>query len=217
MSEISLHLVAPNDPVLNKIAKPVELPKITLADTQNKIESLLHLAYGEQTDRSKPVLVGLAAPQAGISERIILVDVGADGKGSVSDLRVFINPEITWHSEKTNEWYEGCFSTDRVCGIVTRPTKIRLRAYDKEGNKVKGEYSGYTARIFQHEIDHLNGKEFTTLITDDNNLHWVEEAEFPEYRDKEAWRNWPKKCPRGKWNKIKGIKNCVKKIVSLHY
>lgn len=207
MSEIKLHLVAPNDPVLNKIAKSIDVSKIYTPVIQRKIESLLNLAYGEQIDRTKPVLVGLAAPQAGISKRIILVDVGADGKGAVSDLRVFINPEIAWYSEETNEWYEGCFSTDRVCGIVRRPTKIKLHAYDEKGAQVKSEFSGYTARIFQHEIDHLDGKEFITHISDDNNLHWVEENEFPEYRDNEAWRNWPKKCSKEKWQQIKQSKN----------
>jgi peptide deformylase len=200
-------LVLPNDRILNQIAKTVGQEAISSKIIQETIESLLNLAYGEQSDRSKPVLVGLAAPQAGISKRIILVDVGADGKGSVSDLRVFIDPTITYYSKETNDWYEGCFSTDRVCGIVSRPTTIKLRAYDRFGNKIEKEFSGYIARIFQHEIDHLNGKEFITHITDNNNLHWVEEKEFPQYRDKEAWRNWPNKCSRERWEKIKGINN----------
>jgi len=71
---------------------------------------------------------------------------------------------------------------------------------------VEEEYSGYTARIFQHEVDHLDGKEFTTYITDDKKLHWVEEEEFPAYRNQEGWRHWPHKCPRQKWERIKGIR-----------
>lgn len=203
MKAKSAGLVAPNDPILNKVASPVSIDKIQTFEIQEIIENLLNIAYGEQQDRTKPVLVGLAAPQAGISKRIILVDVGADGHGGVSDLRVFINPEITWKSKEENEWYEGCYSTSNVCGIVSRPTKIKLQAFDLDGNKVESEYSGYTARIFQHEIDHLDGKEFITHITDEQNLHWVKEAEFPQYRDKEAWRTWPKKCSFAKWTKIK--------------
>lgn len=119
-------LVAPNNPVLNKIAQAIKEEDITSEETKNTIEKLLNIAYGEQKDRSKPVLVGLAAPQAGISKRIILVDIGADGHGGVSNLQVFINPEIVWHSDETQEWYEGCYSTDRVCGIVERPVSIKL-------------------------------------------------------------------------------------------
>ena len=61
-----------------------------------------------------------------LTKKIILVDIGADGHGGVSDLRVYVNPEITWMSDEKEEWYEGCFSTDRVCGIVNNPKKIKI-------------------------------------------------------------------------------------------
>lgn len=202
-------MVAPNDPVLNKIADEIKPEEIVSAEIKETIEKLLNIAYGEQKDRSKPVLVGLAAPQAGISIRIILVDVGADGHGGVSNLQVFINPIITWRSEEQEEWYEGCFSTDRVCGIVKRPVSVKVRAYDQKGRSSEKQYEGYVARIFQHEIDHLNGREFVTRITDDSKLHWVEDGEFPQYRDREAWRTWPNKCTRERWERIKGIGKSV--------
>lgn len=197
---------APNDPILIKVAEKIPVKDIKSPEVQKLINKMLSFAYPEQSDKSKPVLVGLAAPQVMISKRIILVDVKAEGHGVVGDLRVYINPEITWTSKAKNEWYEGCFSTDRVCGIVSRPTKIKIKAYTKDGKLVEEKYEGYTARIFQHEIDHLNGNEFTTHITNDEKLHWVEDGEFPKYRDKEAWRTWPNKCPREKWEEIKGIK-----------
>ncbi|MES3005624.1 MAG: peptide deformylase [Patescibacteria group bacterium] len=207
MSPLKLDkFVKPSDPVLTLIAQSVDIKDIEFKETQNSINEMFTVAYGEQKDANKPLLVGLAAPQVGISKRIILVDVIADGKGKVGDLRLYINPEIIWFSKEQKEWYEGCFSTSRVCGIVSRPDKIKIRAFTKEGEIVEEEYSGYTARIFQHEIDHLNGKEFTTHITDDNNLHWVEEEEFPKYRNEEGWRDWLNKCPREKWNEIKRIK-----------
>lgn len=199
--------VKPDDPVLVRIAEAIDISKISSSETQKAIEEMLSVAYGEQVDRMKPLLVGLAAPQIGISKRIILVDVAARGGGlEVGDLRVYINPEIIWISEEKSEWYEGCFSTDRVCGIVSRPTKIKIKAFTKEGQPVEEEYEGYTARIFQHEIDHLNGIEFVTHVSDDDKLHWVEKDEFPEYRNNEGWRNWQKKCPREKWERIKGIR-----------
>ena len=89
--------------------------------------------------------------------------------------------------------------------VVSRPVSIKIRAYNKNGNLVEEGHIGYTARIFQHEIDHLDGIEFVSHITDPDKLHWVENAEFLEYRNKEAWRDWPKKCSRDKWARIKGI------------
>lgn len=193
----------PHSKILIQTASKVNASEIQNKQIQSLIEDMLSVAYGKQEDRKKPVLVGLAGPQIGISKRIILVDVGADGHGKVSDLRVYINPEIIWESTEKEEWYEGCYSTDRVCGIVNRSISIKIDAYDREGNKVEEMYSGYTARIFQHEIDHLNGIEFVQHITKDGDLHWVEDKEFPLYRDKEAWRTWPNKCSRKKWEKIK--------------
>ncbi len=198
--------VPPNSPILVQVAQSVELKDIGTAELEKEIEDMLTVAYGEQIEREKPTLVGLAAPQIGISKCIILVDVIADGKGGpVGDLRLYINPEIIWQSKEEAEWYEGCFSTSRVCGVVSRPVKIKIRAWTRTGEIVEEEYSGYTARIVQHEIDHLNGKEFTTHITDDSKLHWVEKEEFPVYRNQGMWKNWPNKCPRAKWEEIKGM------------
>ncbi len=207
VQKINLNIFSkPDDPVLTKRADEVNSEEINSSDIKEYLDEMYRVALGEQKDGEKPLLVGLAAPQIGISKRIILVDIAADGKGKVGDLRIYINPEITWQSEEQNEWYEGCFSTSRVCGIVSRPTKIRIKAYTKTGEQVEEEYSGYTARILQHEIDHLNGHVFPEHITNDQNLHWVEEEEFPFYRNNEGWRTWQKKCSREKWEKIKGIK-----------
>jgi peptide deformylase len=199
----------PDSPVLVRVANAIPIDQIDSVATKQMIDRMLNVAYGEQTDRAKPVLVGLAAPQIGLSVRIILVDVAADGHGESGDLRVFVNPEITWASSEQTEWYEACYSTAQVAGIVTRPNSVRIRALDMDGCAVVGEYAGYIARIFQHEIDHLDGKEFVTHIpntTEGNSkLHWVEDDEFPAYRNNEGWRNWPNKCPRERWNQIKGI------------
>ncbi len=205
MPQKRTHFVKPDDPVLSKSAAAVDLGQITSHEINTDIEKMLHTAYGEQTDRTKPLLVGLAAPQIGISKQIILVDVAARGKGEVGNLRVYVNPEIIWKSKEKSEWYEGCYSTDRVCGIVSRPNKIKIKAYTRTGNQIEEEHEGYAARIFQHEIDHLHGIEFISHITDDDKLHWVKDDEFAYYRDKEVWRNWPKKCPRKKWEAIKGL------------
>jgi len=198
--------VPPSHPILCKVAEPVtenDLAWPRLATLQDWIQRMWRVAYGEQKDPSKPLLVGLAAPQIGIPKRMILVDVAADGRGKVGDLRLYINPEIISASLETGEWYEACYSTGCVCGIVSRPECIRIRALDVNGHPIEEEHSGYTARIFQHEIDHLNGVEFVSHITDDDKLHWVEAGQFPAYRNNGAWRNWPHTCSRIRWNKIK--------------
>ena len=203
---IERKFVSPDDPVLVRIAEEVSPSDISSPETQAIIEKMLNIGYGEQADRNKPILVGLAAPQIGISKRIILVDLASEGKGEIGDLRVYVNPEIVWKSQEENEWYEGCFSTDKVRGVVSRPNKIKIKAYTRKGELVEEEHEGYIARIFQHEVDHLNGVEFTEHISDDSKLHWVEDEEMPEYRDKEKWRTWSKKCPRERWEQIKRVK-----------
>lgn len=197
--------VRPNDKSLSPRAKQVAVSETTSDSLNEDIERMLHVAFNNQNDRAKSVMVGIAAPQIGINRRIAMVDVRADGHGVVGDLRIYINPEIVWMSHERSEWYEGCYSTDRVCGVVERPNKIRVMAVNQFGDSVEEAHSGYVARIFQYEVDHLNGVEFTAHITEDSKLHWVEPSEFPKYRDLEGWRNWQALCSRDRWNKIKRL------------
>lgn len=181
---------------MKKVAEEIPHNQLGSKETKAIIETMLNIAHGEQKGKKKPIMVGLAAPQIGILKRIILVDVKADGKGRVGNLRVYINPEIIWRSKREGEWYEGCYSTGKICGIVSRPVSIKIKAFGQtpQGWKAKVErHTDYIARIFQHEIDHLNGKVFIDLIKDPDKLHIVEKDEFAFYRNKEAWRNWPKK------------------------
>ncbi len=108
---------------------------------QQEIDAMYRVAYGESGDRT--VLVGLAAPQIGIQKRIILIDIAATGISTTEsklpppNIKEFINPEILWRSEDS--------------------TKVLIKAYDRQGNIITQEYEGYVARIFQREIDHLDG------------------------------------------------------------
>ncbi len=206
MYQMNLTFVPPDDPILLKTAKIVSDTEIANKKYQELIESMLQFARGLQ-DPTKKGLVGLAAPQVGYCVKIILVDLLADGKINLGgDLRVYLNPEITWFSDDREEWYEGCFSTDHVRGIVNRPAKVKVKYLGLDGTAQIEELAGYTARIFQHEVDHLNGKEFITHITDKNKLHWVNDEEVKEYRNNQAWRNCPHKATFEQWYKIKGIK-----------
>lgn len=196
--------VKPDDPILIKVAEKVSKIELNSSNIKKNAEIMLKIIQGEQKGKKKGV--GLAAPQIGISKRIILVDLKANGKNKMGNLKVYINPEITWKSKKEEEWYEGCFSTSKVCGVVSRSTSIKIKAFVLtpercQAKLVEEKYNGYIARIFQHEIDHLNGKRFPDLIKDPEKLHWVLKKEFPLYR--KSWKNWPKKCTFETWRKIK--------------
>ena len=88
------------------------------------------------------------------------------------------------------EWYEGCYSTGNVKGIVRRPRTIKIRALNREAKEITETHSGYVARIFQHEIDHLNGVRFPERICDRDYVHIVQPNEMVKYRDNEGWRTW---------------------------
>jgi peptide deformylase len=105
--------------------------------------------------------LGLAAPQIGISKRIIAFKVRDFDKKGVSgkdDYEVLINARITQLRGETEVMNEGCLSCPDISVEVTRATEIKVKAVDINGNKVNKRYTGFLARIVQHEIDHLDGR-----------------------------------------------------------
>ncbi len=110
--------------------------------------------------------VGLAAPQVGVSERLIVVEYGDDEDETVpKKLYVVVNPEIVLASEEKVEGVEACLSIPRVMGEVERNTDIVVKGQNRQGRPVKIKVNGWMARIFQHEIDHLDGVLFTDRAT----------------------------------------------------
>lgn len=193
--------VPPSSPVLIKVAAEIPASEIINDENQQLIDRLFRVTYGRQGDTTHRTVVGLAAPQIGVSKRVVVVGTDTVGAGEQPTMKELINPVIIFSSDETEEGREGCFSTGKVCGIVTRAKYIKVRAYDRNGNEIIYETEGFPARIAQHEIDHLDGIRFADKITDPNKLHWVEEAEFGEYRNK--WQNWPTKCPLEMWQSVK--------------
>lgn len=135
--------------------------------------------------------VGLAAPQIGENRRLAIIeslpDYDEDGDeipGS-RDLFVIVNPDVVWRSNDVEDGIEGCLSIPGYLGEVERPLSIRVRAQDRHGKKLKLKLSGWTARIFQHEIDHLNGILYIDKLTAPENL-WTEEAFHAQFEDDEA-------------------------------
>ncbi len=142
------------DPVLRRKAR-----KITAfdKDLQILIDDMV------ETMREAPG-VGLAAPQVGVSERLIVIEYGEgeeEDEEAPKKLYVVINPEITAASEEKVEGVEACLSIPRMMGEVDRHEQIIVRGFNRHGKPVKYRLKGWLARIFQHEIDHLEGVLFT--------------------------------------------------------
>lgn len=132
-------IVEIGDPVLKEKAKLV--PKIT-PNVLKLLDNMADTMYDAQG-------VGLAAPQVGVSKRIVVIDVG-DG------LIELINPEII-HKEGEDIDVEACLSIPGLSGEVARAAKVTVRALDRNGRTVEYCGEGLLARAFQHEIDHLDG------------------------------------------------------------
>ena len=105
--------------------------------------------------------VGLAATQVDIHERIVVIDVSDEQ----NELRVFINPEITWTSPEKKSWREGCLSVPDFYDEVERPAQIKVKALDLDGKEFEIEADGLLAVCLQHELDHLEGKVFVEYLS----------------------------------------------------
>jgi len=144
------------DPILR--GKTLPVAEIT-GELQRLVERMVETMREEKG-------VGLAAPQIGRSEAVCVVevppdfDVDEDGKRANPDCEmpmIFFNPEITKYA--TDQWSmeEGCLSFPGINGPIQRSRKISVRYMNSNGNQVERELNGYTARVVQHEFDHLNG------------------------------------------------------------
>ncbi|HTZ40341.1 MAG TPA: peptide deformylase [Syntrophales bacterium] len=135
--------------------KAADLPVPFNAAAKKDIQTLVD-AFLKRDDA-----LGLAAPQIGISKRIIAFKVkdfdkkGVSGKDS---WEVLINARITQLRGEPEVMNEGCLSCPDISVEVTRATEIKVKAVDLNGNKVNKRYTGFLARIVQHEIDHLDGR-----------------------------------------------------------
>lgn len=154
----------------------------TKAKTVKKVDQDIKNLIGNmvETMRDAPG-VGLAAPQVGILSRIIVVEWGdEEDQEAPKKLYALVNPEITHHSKETVLGVEGCLSIPKFVGEVERSESITIRGLNQNGQPVKIDASGWLARIFQHEVDHLEGILFTdraeslTMIPDNENPEEIE-------------------------------------------
>ena len=173
------------EPILRRKAKPIT--KID-KDLQILIDDMI------ETMREAPG-VGLAAPQVNIGQQLIVVEYAEDDDEDEEDaneeniesdtkpvkpnkLFVMINPEIVKASEEKVVGVEGCLSIPNIQGEVERHVAIQVKGLNRYGKPQKLKVNGWIARIFQHEIDHLNGVLFTDIATHVWKLQQDEEHEL---------------------------------------
>jgi peptide deformylase len=156
------------------LRKIVTLPEPVLrrkAHTITKVDKNLQTLIDDmvETMRDAPG-VGLAAPQIGLSERLIVVEYyeraeDEDKEDAPKKVWTVINPEIVKASEEKVMGVEGCLSIPGLVGEVERHLSIQVRGLNRHGKPMKIKAEGWLARIFQHEIDHVNGVLFTDRAT----------------------------------------------------
>jgi len=130
------------DPVLKSRARAVDRFDDALQAEVDYMRGIMHDAYG----------VGLAAPQIGTSNRVLVYRVQPE-----SPIIALVNPEVEWMGKETEVVEEGCLSLPNVHVDVERPVHVRARAVDEHGEPMIIEASGLEARVIQHEFDHLDG------------------------------------------------------------
>jgi peptide deformylase len=173
-------IVRAGDPVLRRVTAPVADPTAPqIAGLIRDMEASLAEAGG----------IGLAAPQIGVSERVILVSVPAASKTDDPEdgplpLTALINPELTPVGDEMALGMEGCLSIPGLRGDVPRWTRVRLTAVTPQGEPVDTVMTGMRARVLQHEVDHLNGILYLDRMTDFTRFGYVEELIEADMRDR---------------------------------
>jgi peptide deformylase len=161
-------------PVLRAKALPVPPDQIRSATVQRLIDDMFE-TMREYTG------IGLAAPQVHEGVRIFVAGVHGGPISEVLNddenmpLMALVNPEIAPISEATSEGWEGCLSIPDVRGLVPRATAIRVDAYDRTGKRVSFAAAGLTARVIQHETDHLDGILFMDRMRSLHSLAFMDE------------------------------------------
>lgn len=134
-------------------------------EVQQVIEDMKSATIDWENSRNHEVSVALAAVQIDKMLRIVIIRSNPDNKDDHS-FGVFINPEITKYEGTIEKGFEGCLSIKDIYGKVPRHTKVRVKALNLHGKPFRVTAEGFLARIFQHEIDHTNGKVFIDHIKD---------------------------------------------------
>ncbi len=153
----------PKDEVLRKKAKTVPIIDESIKRLVSDMIETMQQANG----------VGLAAPQVGVSLRVIVLQMPDEEPFAI------INPEII-SSSGEQEVTEGCLSVPGYYGEIKRPAQVSVKGKDLGGKKIKIKATGLLAEALEHEIDHLNGKLYIDHITSEDNLHLIDQQKLPD-------------------------------------
>ena len=145
--------------ILRKTVDPVTVFDEKLKETAEQMIDVM-LAPAIDTD---VVGIGIAANQVGLDMRIMIVTLNIETKKK-QKVVVMVNPEIIEESKQECVMEEGCLSLPGESGKVRRPSKLKLKWQNLEGNWAERKFDGWDARVIQHEIDHLNGILFTDIL-----------------------------------------------------
>ena len=139
------------DPRLNRVARPVAAFDERLRQLVQDLSETMYGAPG----------AGLAATQVDVHERVLVLDISE----AKNELRVFVNPVVTWASSELVACEEGCLSVPGIYDLVRRPAQVRVRAQNIDGTEFELECHETLAVCVQHEIDHLNGTVFVQHLS----------------------------------------------------
>ncbi len=141
------------DPRLKKLCDPVASISTEIGKLAEDMLETMYDAPG----------IGLAAPQVGVTKRLLVMDCIKDVETPARPM-VLINPVITWSSEAKNVYEEGCLSIPEQYADVERPAVVRVRWTGLDGTETEEEFAGLWATCVQHEIDHLDGRLFIDYL-----------------------------------------------------
>jgi peptide deformylase len=162
-----LKVIKLGNPVLRQQALPIDLSEIKTSSFQQLVDDMFETMYDEPG-------IGLAAPQVGRSQQLVVMDCPGEGGFPATAL---LNPHIAFYGPEQAESWEGCLSVDGLRGKVTRPSLVRVQALDRHGEPLDFEATGLYAVCIQHELDHLIGKVFLDRMTHMSTLTQLEEFE----------------------------------------
>jgi peptide deformylase len=159
-------------PVLREKSRPVE--------NLGSAELLQLIADMKDTMKAQDG-AGLAAPQIGVSQRIVIFGVDHNPRYPDAEpvpFTVLVNPKLTFLTREVEQDWEGCLSVPGMRGVVPRYTKLRYTGFDEHGNPIDRVAEGFHARVVQHEVDHLDGILYPQRMTDMSTFGFTKEL-FP--------------------------------------
>jgi peptide deformylase len=146
-------ITLPDEKTLREVSRPVAQVDAGVRRLWDDMLETMYRAPG----------IGLAAIQVGVPQRLLVIDLSKDGEEKKP---LFVaNPEIVWSSPAQSDYEEGCLSIPEYYEMVTRPSEIRIRYLDRQGEPMELHATGLMSTCLQHEIDHLNGVLFIDHIS----------------------------------------------------